>query len=87
MKKLKDDQLATRIAHYMEMLPDILHELVPDISTFSDRYRLFRISCFSLQAIYLMKGICVENNFLKIIFHFNCFNCWHLVKHFDLHKL
>ncbi|KAK9758629.1 RhoGAP domain [Popillia japonica] len=36
IKKLKDDQLAKRIAHYMEMLPDVLHELVPDINTFSD---------------------------------------------------
>lgn len=38
MKKLKDEQLAKRIAHYMEMLPDILHELVPDINTFTDRF-------------------------------------------------
>lgn len=37
IKKLKDEQLAKRVAHYMEMLPDILHELVPDINTFTDR--------------------------------------------------
>nr|XP_022914892.1 rho GTPase-activating protein 190 isoform X6 [Onthophagus taurus] len=36
IKKLKDEQLAKRIAHYMKMLPDILHELVPDVNTFSD---------------------------------------------------
>lgn len=37
IKKLKDEQLAKKVAHYMEMLPDILHELVPDINTFTDR--------------------------------------------------
>lgn len=37
IKKLKDEQLAKKVAHYMEMLPDVLHELVPDINTFSDR--------------------------------------------------
>lgn len=36
IKKLKDEQLAKRVAHYMEVLPDVLHELVPDISTFAD---------------------------------------------------
>ncbi|XP_031336151.1 rho GTPase-activating protein 190 isoform X8 [Photinus pyralis] len=36
IKKLKDEQLNKRIAHYMEMLPDILHELVPDISTLTE---------------------------------------------------
>ncbi|XP_068917100.1 rho GTPase-activating protein 190 isoform X2 [Tenebrio molitor] len=36
IKKLKDEQLAKRIAHYMEMLPDVLHELVPDINTLTD---------------------------------------------------
>lgn len=38
IKKLKDEQLAKRVAHYMEMLPDILHELVPDINTFTERF-------------------------------------------------
>lgn len=37
IKKLKDEQLAKRVAHYMEMLPDVLHELVPDINAFTDR--------------------------------------------------
>lgn len=37
IKKLKDEQLAKRVAHYMEMLPDILHELVPDINALTDR--------------------------------------------------
>lgn len=37
IKKLKDEQLAKRVAHYMEILPDVLHELVPDINTFTDR--------------------------------------------------
>ncbi|XP_017768448.1 PREDICTED: rho GTPase-activating protein 190 isoform X5 [Nicrophorus vespilloides] len=36
IKKLKDEQLARRVAQYMEMLPDVLHELVPDINTFTD---------------------------------------------------
>lgn len=38
IKKLKDEQLAKRVAHYMEMLPDVLHELVPDINALSDRF-------------------------------------------------
>lgn len=37
IKKLKDEQLAKRVAHYMEILPEVLHELVPDINTFTDR--------------------------------------------------
>lgn len=36
IKKLKDEQLAKRIAHYMEVLPDVLHELVSDINTFTE---------------------------------------------------
>lgn len=38
IKKLKDEQLAKRIARYMEVLPDILHELIPDINNFNERY-------------------------------------------------
>lgn len=37
IKKLKDEQLAKRIARYMEVLPDILNELIPDINTFNER--------------------------------------------------
>ncbi|XP_025830625.1 rho GTPase-activating protein 190-like isoform X2 [Agrilus planipennis] len=36
IKKLKEEQLAKKIAHYMEMLPDILHELVPNINTLTE---------------------------------------------------
>lgn len=46
IKKLKDEQLAKKVAHYMEMLPDILHELVPDINTFTDRYVSINIYIF-----------------------------------------
>ncbi|CAH0558065.1 unnamed protein product [Brassicogethes aeneus] len=36
IKKLKDEQLAKQIAHYMEMLPDVLHELIPGFNTDTD---------------------------------------------------
>lgn len=36
IKKLKDEQLAKQVAHYMEMLPDVLHELVPGFNTLTD---------------------------------------------------
>lgn len=36
MKRLRDEEVARRVAHYMHLLPDVLHELVPDINTFSD---------------------------------------------------
>lgn len=33
---LKDEQVSKRVHNYMEMLPDILQELVPEISTLKD---------------------------------------------------
>lgn len=33
---LKDEQLSKRVQNYLEMLPDILQELVPEISTLKD---------------------------------------------------
>ncbi|KAL1130273.1 hypothetical protein AAG570_013211 [Ranatra chinensis] len=36
VKKLKDEHLAKKVQGYMEMLPDILQEMVPDISSFRD---------------------------------------------------
>ncbi|CAH1109193.1 unnamed protein product [Psylliodes chrysocephalus] len=36
IKKLKDEQLAKQIAHYMELLPDVLHELIPGFNTLAD---------------------------------------------------
>lgn len=33
---LKDDQVSKKIQNYIEMLPDILQELVPEISTSKD---------------------------------------------------
>lgn len=33
---LKDEQVSKRVQNYMEMLPDILQELVPEISTLKD---------------------------------------------------
>nr|XP_018903141.1 PREDICTED: rho GTPase-activating protein 190 isoform X3 [Bemisia tabaci] len=36
LKKLKDEYLAKRVQGYLEMLPDILQELVPEISSFRD---------------------------------------------------
>jgi hypothetical protein len=36
IKKLKDEHLAKRVQGYMEMLPDILQEMVPDLSNLQD---------------------------------------------------
>lgn len=33
---LKDDQVSKKIQNYIEMLPDIFQELVPEISIFKD---------------------------------------------------
>lgn len=35
---LKDEQVSKRVQNYMEMLPDILQELVPEISTLKDGF-------------------------------------------------
>ncbi|XP_049781040.1 rho GTPase-activating protein 190 isoform X2 [Schistocerca cancellata] len=37
VKKLKDEHLAKRVQGYMDMLPEILQEMVPDISSLRDR--------------------------------------------------
>lgn len=37
IKKLKDEQVSKKVAHYMDLLPGVLHDLVPDINTFTDR--------------------------------------------------
>uniref|UniRef100_A0A1B6CUS5 Rho-GAP domain-containing protein n=1 Tax=Clastoptera arizonana TaxID=38151 RepID=A0A1B6CUS5_9HEMI len=36
VKKLKDEHLAKRVQGYMEMLPDVLQEMIPEISTLRD---------------------------------------------------
>jgi hypothetical protein len=36
VKKLKDEHLAKRVQGYMDMLPDILQEMVPDLSNLQD---------------------------------------------------
>ncbi|VVC36948.1 Hypothetical protein CINCED_3A007446 [Cinara cedri] len=36
VKMLKDDQVSKKIQNYIEMLPDILQELIPEISTLKD---------------------------------------------------
>ncbi|XP_060516601.1 rho GTPase-activating protein 190 [Cylas formicarius] len=36
IKKLKDEQLAKQVARYMEMLPDVLHDLIPGFNTLAD---------------------------------------------------
>ncbi|CAB3372513.1 Hypothetical predicted protein [Cloeon dipterum] len=36
VKRLKDEQLAARLNNYMDMLPEILHEMVPDLNTLHD---------------------------------------------------
>lgn len=36
VKNLRDEQLSIRIQNYMEMLPNVLQKLVPDISTLKD---------------------------------------------------
>lgn len=33
IKKLKDEQIAKKIQGYLDMLPEILHEICPDITT------------------------------------------------------
>lgn len=38
VKRLKDEQLATRLNNYMDMLPEVLHEMVPDLNTLHDGY-------------------------------------------------
>ncbi|XP_066996552.2 rho GTPase-activating protein 190 isoform X2 [Anabrus simplex] len=37
VKKLKDEHLAKRVQGFMDMLPDVLQEMVPDLSTLRDR--------------------------------------------------
>jgi len=34
---LKDEHISLKVQNYMEILPDILQELVPDTSTLKDR--------------------------------------------------
>ncbi|XP_044740901.1 rho GTPase-activating protein 190 isoform X2 [Chrysoperla carnea] len=36
IKKLKDEQLQRRVANYMELLPDVLSELIPDVNQLAD---------------------------------------------------
>ncbi|XP_065352471.1 rho GTPase-activating protein 190 isoform X6 [Cloeon dipterum] len=36
VKRLKDEQLAARLNNYMDMLPEILQEMVPDLNTLHD---------------------------------------------------
>lgn len=38
IKKLKDEQIAKKIQGYLDMLPDILHEICPDISNLINEY-------------------------------------------------
>ncbi|GLH15540.1 Rho GTPase-activating protein 190 [Gryllus bimaculatus] len=37
VKKLKDEHLAKKVQGYMDMLPEVLQEMVPDLSTLRDR--------------------------------------------------
>lgn len=39
VKKLKDEYLAKRVQGFMEMLPDVLQEMIPDLNTLQDRWR------------------------------------------------
>eukprot|EP00092_Neocalanus_flemingeri_P007704 GFUD01008320.1.p1 GENE.GFUD01008320.1~~GFUD01008320.1.p1 ORF type:complete len:1742 (+),score=284.79 GFUD01008320.1:752-5977(+) len=42
VKKLKDSYLSERVARYLNLLPEVLHELFPDVSTLGeDCYHLF----------------------------------------------
>nr|CAD7413573.1 unnamed protein product [Timema cristinae] len=41
VKKLKDEHLAKRIQSFMDILPDILHEMVPELSNLRDRCQVF----------------------------------------------
>ncbi|ENN78679.1 rho GTPase-activating protein 190 [Dendroctonus ponderosae] len=36
IKKLKDENMAKQVAKYMEMLPDVLHDLIPGYNTLQD---------------------------------------------------
>ncbi|XP_066261136.1 rho GTPase-activating protein 190 [Euwallacea similis] len=36
IKKLKDENMAKQVARYMEMLPDVLHDLIPGFNTLQD---------------------------------------------------
>ena len=33
IKKLKDEQIAKKIQGYLDMLPDILHDICPDVTS------------------------------------------------------
>lgn len=37
VKKLKDEYLAERVQGFMEMLPDVLQEMIPDLNSLQDR--------------------------------------------------
>lgn len=37
IKKLKDEQIQRRVQNYMEILPDVLSDLIPDVNQLSDR--------------------------------------------------
>jgi len=36
VKMLKDEQLSKRVQNYLEMLPDIIQELVPEMASLKD---------------------------------------------------
>ena len=38
VKKLKDEHLQKRVQGYMDLLPEVLQEMVPDLNTLQDRY-------------------------------------------------
>jgi hypothetical protein len=40
IKKLKDEQVAKKIQGYLDVLPDILHEICPDISNLINEYAI-----------------------------------------------
>lgn len=49
---LKDEQVSKRVHNYMEMLPDILQELVPEISTLKDGLVIvYEISSYRIKLI------------------------------------
>jgi hypothetical protein len=49
---LKDEQVSKRVQNYMEMLPDILQELVPEISTLKDGFVIINYKLYFLNINY-----------------------------------
>lgn len=62
---LKDEQVSKRVHNYMAILPDILQELVPEISTLKD-------------GLVIEHHICIKNPSMKQIILSNCLHIYYI---------